>query len=130
MIITTSEPQGTMQDFIYTCASFYTKLLGIAHFPDTNVHIQIVDALALPCGALGMCHAADDSEIEIEIAVLDGAHDWLETMAHELVHVRQELEDWSHFCEVEAYTLEKPLRAALRHYISNPMERVYAEEAL
>ena len=129
MLITTNEPQGAMRDFIFHCASFYTQLLGIAHFPDTNVHIQIVDALTLPCGAVGMCHADDGSEIRIEIAVLDGGTDWLETLGHELVHVRQELEDWSEFCEVEAYTLEGPLRAALRHYINNPLERAQAEEA-
>jgi len=99
-------------DDLTAAACFLARLLGIGHIPDVDIRIEIVDGYI--DGAVGMCHTEEYEEILIEIST-ESECVWV-TLCHEMVHARQDLEDWSHFDEDEAEELEYPLRDALLHW--------------
>ena len=100
-------------DYFMEMACFFAKMLGIAHIPDITLEITIYEDTQLDDYAVGYCYEEQDGVIQIDVALCGLTQDPCGVvLAHEMIHARQELHDWSHFCEDETDELEFPLYAA------------------
>ena len=93
-----------------TNAIYIAEQLGITDIPKSVLYIKRLPPQFRQSGLIEYPHKKDDSKVHLDIYIKYDNERFI-TLAHEMVHVRQVLENGT-IDETEAYALEKTLENA------------------
>lgn len=94
--------------WMLTNAVYIAEQLGITDIPNSILYIKRLPPQFRQSGLIEYPHKKDDSKVHLDIYIKYDNERFI-TLAHEMVHVRQVLENGT-IDESEAYALEKTLK--------------------
>jgi len=94
--------------WMLTNAIYIAEQLGITDIPKSVLYIKRLPPQFRQSGLIEYPHKKDDSKVHLDIYIKYDNERFI-TLAHEMVHVRQVLENGT-IDETEAYALEKTLK--------------------